>query len=78
MASPERLLRAEEDIAAIGDTVLDIKATVDTHTEMLSGHGRILSEHSRDLADIKGTLATITTTLSEILTVIRPEGRPDR
>lgn len=65
MASPERLMRAEEDITAISDTVLDIKATVDSHTETLSGHGR-------DLTDIKGTLATITNTLGEILAAIRP------
>ncbi len=65
MASPERLVRAEEDITAIGDTVVDIKATVDAHTETLSSHGR-------DLADIKGTLATITSTLGEILTAIHP------
>jgi ABC-type transporter Mla subunit MlaD len=79
MASPDRLVRAEEDITAISDTVLDIKATVDAHTETLSEHGRdladvkgTLSEHGRDLADIKGTLATITSTLGEILTAIRP------
>ncbi len=86
MASPKRLVRAEEDITAISDTVLDIKATVDAHTETLSEHGRdladikatvdahteTLSEHGRDLADIKGTLATITSTLGEILTAIRP------
>jgi hypothetical protein len=65
MASPERLVRAEEDIAAIGDTVLDIKATVDAHTETLASHGR-------DLTDIKVTLAAITSTLGEILTAIRP------
>lgn len=69
MASPERLVRAEEDITAIGDTVLDIKATVDTHAETLSGHGR-------DLADIKATLATITSTLGEILAAIRPAKSP--
>jgi chromosome segregation ATPase len=64
MASPERLVRAEEDITAISDTVLDIKATVDAHTETLSEHGRdlvdikgTLSEHGRDLVDIKGTLS---------------------
>jgi hypothetical protein len=65
VASPERLVRAEEDIIAISDTVLDIKATVDAHTDTLSAHGR-------DLADIKGILATITSTLDEILTAIRP------
>lgn len=65
MASPERLVRAEEDIIAISDTVLDIKATVDAHTDTLSTHGR-------DLADIKDILATITSTLDEILTAIRP------
>ena len=65
MASAERLVRAQEDITAISDTVLDIKATVDAHTGTLSGHGR-------DLADIKSTLAMITGTLGEILTMIRP------
>lgn len=46
MASPEqvsrRVNRAEHDIAAISDTVLDIKETVDGHTETLAEHGRKL------------------------------------
>ncbi|MGH3852351.1 MAG: hypothetical protein ACRDR6_02395 [Pseudonocardiaceae bacterium] len=50
---------------AIGDAVLDIKATVDAHSETLA-------EHSQVLADIKGTLASIMSTLGEILTKISP------
>ena len=65
VASPERLMRAEEDITAISDTVLDIRATVNAHTDTLSTHGR-------ELAGIRGALATITSTLDEILTAIRP------
>ncbi|MGH3611373.1 MAG: hypothetical protein ACRDRK_01875 [Pseudonocardia sp.] len=66
MVATERLVRAEEDITAISDTVLDIRATVGAHTETLS-------EHGRDLTDIRSTLVTITSTLGEILTAIRPD-----
>ncbi len=86
MASPERLMRAEEDITAISDTVLDIRATVNAHTDTLSTHGQelagitatvnahtdTLSTHGQELAGIRGALTTITSTLDEILTAIRP------
>lgn len=46
VASPEqvsrRVERAEQDITAISDTVLDIKETVGAHTETLAEHGRKL------------------------------------
>ena len=38
-----RVDRAEEDLTAISDTVLDIKDTVDRHTVTLDEHGRELA-----------------------------------
>jgi hypothetical protein len=46
MASPElsrRVKRAEDDLTAISDTVLDIKETVDRHTGILAEHGQMLT-----------------------------------
>jgi chromosome segregation ATPase len=45
MTRPElsrRVERAEEDLTAMFDTVLDIKETVDRHTEILAVHGHKL------------------------------------
>ena len=61
MASPEqvsrRVERAEQDITAISDMTLDIKETVDGHTETLAEHGRMLVEHGRTLVEHGRTLA---------------------
>lgn len=62
MASPEQLSQrvggAEQDITATSDTVLDIKETVDGHTETLTEHGRKLDE-------ITGRLDTLETRVSQ-------------
>ena len=54
-----RVERAEEDVTAISDTVLEIKETVDRHTATLDAHGRELAairqtqaEHGQVLAEI--------------------------
>jgi hypothetical protein len=62
MTRPElsrRVGRAEEDLTAVSDTVLDIKETVDRHTETLAVHGRELTviretqvQHGEVLAEI--------------------------
>ncbi|MGH3624551.1 MAG: hypothetical protein ACRDQ5_22650 [Sciscionella sp.] len=48
MASPEQLSRrvnrAEQNITAISDTLLDVQETVHAHTETLADHGRQLGE----------------------------------
>ncbi|PXY16497.1 hypothetical protein BAY59_38455 (plasmid) [Prauserella coralliicola] len=48
MASPDplsgRMTRAEEDITAVSDTLLDIQETVHGHTDTLAEHGRALGE----------------------------------
>ncbi|MGH3927333.1 MAG: hypothetical protein ACRDTJ_11155 [Pseudonocardiaceae bacterium] len=52
MAIPDlsrRVARTEEDLAAIADTMLEIKATVDRHTDTLAAHGRELAAHGREL-----------------------------
>jgi septal ring factor EnvC (AmiA/AmiB activator) len=70
MASPEQVVRrverAEQDITAIGDTLLDIKQTVDSHTEELAAiratlgeHGRTLAEHGRKLDGLDGRMGTL-------------------
>ena len=62
MASPEqvsrRVERAEQDITAISDTTLDIKETVDDHTETLA-------EHGRKLDGITGRLDTLETRINQ-------------
>lgn len=63
MTRPElsrRVERAEEDLTAIFDTVLDIKETVDRHIETLAVHGR-------ELAAIRETQAQHGEVLAEIL-----------
>jgi hypothetical protein len=53
MTRPElshRLGRAEEDLTAVSDTVLDIRETVDRHTETLAGHGR---EHDQGYPQVQ-------------------------
>ena len=61
MASPEQVIRrverAEQDITAISDTTLDIKETVDGHTETLA-------EHGRKLDGIAGRLDTLETRIN--------------
>lgn len=72
VASPEvarltrRLDEQDDTVRALGDTVLDIKETVDQHTEMLVAiqatqaqqgeilgqHGEMLSQHGEMLAEI--------------------------
>ncbi|MDN5916486.1 MAG: hypothetical protein L0I76_15525 [Pseudonocardia sp.] len=54
-----RVDRAEEDVTAISDTVLEIKETVDRHTAALEAHGHELaairetqSQHGEVLAEI--------------------------
>jgi chromosome segregation ATPase len=70
MASPEQVVRrverAEQDITAISDTLLDIKETVDSHTEELAAiratqgeHGRTLAEHGRKLDGLDGRMGTL-------------------
>ncbi len=69
MAGPEqvsrRVARAEQDITAISVTTLDIKETVDGHTETLAEHGRTLADHGRKLDDITGRLDTLETRINQ-------------
>ncbi len=69
MAGPEqvswRVERAEQDITAIWDTTLDIKETVDGHTETLAEHGRTLADHGRKLDDITGRFDTLETRINQ-------------
>ncbi|WP_130348214.1 hypothetical protein [Herbihabitans rhizosphaerae] len=62
MASPElsrRVDRQAEDLQAIGDTVLDIKATVDRHSRELVGIRRVQTEHSQQLAALRSDVTEI-------------------
>jgi plasmid stabilization system protein ParE len=66
MTRPElsrRVERAEEDLTAIFDTVLDIQKTVDRHTEMFAVHTETLAAHTETLAAHTETLAGHTETL---------------
>lgn len=66
MSQPDlarRIDRAEQDVTAVADTVVDIKETVDEHTATLAEHGRQLAtiqetqrEHGRLLARIADRL----------------------
>ncbi|MGH4019782.1 MAG: hypothetical protein ACRDT0_11210 [Pseudonocardiaceae bacterium] len=60
MASPEqvsrRVDRAEQDLTAISHTVLDIKETVDGHTETLAEHGRKLDAITGRLDVLEGRM----------------------
>ncbi|MGH3973907.1 MAG: hypothetical protein ACRDS9_11380 [Pseudonocardiaceae bacterium] len=70
MAIPDlsrRVARTEEDLAAIADTMLEIKATVDRHTDTLAAHGRELAAHGRELTAIRETQAQHGEALAEIL-----------
>jgi methyl-accepting chemotaxis protein len=52
VTSPElyrRVDRAEQDLTAISDTLLDIKETVDQHTDELASIKRIQGQHSEVL-----------------------------
>ncbi|HEU0088634.1 MAG TPA: hypothetical protein VFQ77_13485 [Pseudonocardiaceae bacterium] len=52
MTRPElsrRIERAEQDLTAISDTMLDIKDTVDQHTEELVGIKRVQEQHTQML-----------------------------
>lgn len=60
-----RVERAEEDVTAISDTVLEIKETVDRHTATLDAHGR-------ELAAIRATQAQHGEVLAEILRRLDP------
>jgi hypothetical protein len=56
MTRPElsrRIERAEQDLTAISDTMLDIKDTVDQHTEELVGIKRVQEQHTEELVGIK-------------------------
>lgn len=80
MTSPEvarrtRLLDQQDDtVRALGDTVLDIKETVDQHTEMLSAiqatqaqQGEILGQHGATLGRHGEMLSQHGEMLAEIL-----------
>jgi septal ring factor EnvC (AmiA/AmiB activator) len=63
MASLEvtRLVRRvdeqDETVRALGDTMLDIKETVDQHTETLATIQEAVDQHTETLATIQETLA---------------------
>jgi len=85
MASPEALRRInqhEEDLRAIGDTVIDIKEIVDQHTQELVTIKHTVAQHTQELGTIKHTvtqhtqeLGTIKHQLTEILTLLRGQQR---
>lgn len=84
MASPEvaRLARrvdAQDDtVRALSDTVLDIKETVDGHTEALAAIQQAVDQHTEALAAIQQTQGQQGAMLVEVLTALRGgAGQPD-
>ncbi|TWE11126.1 hypothetical protein [Prauserella muralis] len=71
MASPEQLARrmdrAEEDLTALSDTLLDIRDTVHGHTTTLAEHGRALGEIQQEQDRQAAKLDEIATGLAAIL-----------
>jgi Fe-S-cluster formation regulator IscX/YfhJ len=69
----------DESLRAVGDTLIDVKETVDGHTVTLAEHGQVLvelkdtvdghtvtlAEHSRVLVELKDTVDGHTVTLAE-------------
>ena len=70
-----RVEHTEEDLIAISDVVLDIKATVDRHTDTLAEHSRILADHSRILADHGRILADHSRILADHSRILAEHGR---
>jgi hypothetical protein len=68
MVSPEQLARrvdrTEDDCRAISDTVVDIKETVDSHTEELAAIRTTLAEHGQQLTALE---TRVTQGFAEIL-----------
>ena len=78
MTRPEllrRVERTEEDLTAISEIVLDIKETVDRHTDTLAEHGRMLADHGRILADHGRILAEHGRILTEHGRILTEHGR---
>lgn len=63
MVSPEQVVRcverAEQDITAISDTVLDIKETVGGHTQELAAIRSTLDDHGRKLETLDGRMDSL-------------------
>lgn len=70
MTSPElsrRVERHDQDLTAISDTVLDIRDTVDQHTEELAVIKRTQGQHTQQLNQHTQLLNQHTELLNEIL-----------
>ena len=69
-----RVDKHDEDIRVLGDTLIDIKSTVDQHSETLAEHTAILEQHTAtleqhtvQLTGVEGTLERHGGLLVEIL-----------
>ena len=61
-----RVDKHDEDIRVLGDTLIDIKSTVDQHSETLAEHTAILGQHTAILEQHTATLEQHTAQLTGV------------